>query len=407
MDGARVSRGGGMNLLRVRPRSSAVVVGLLLVCSSCDRPEGRAPEASEAESVGAALAGPLIDPASVTVTQTFELTEAAASRAELRQPRDLALGEGGALYVLDFEAPDHAQVVAFDSAGAFAYRFGEKDDRADRVGPSDQFAITPWKYVMFVDGISNALTSFLTLGTYVSTAGLTGVGMAVLPMPEYGHFYLKKWDPARRRAYVVHMQLPVDSLTMVYEVTLPPGQSVRKDARDVSFRTASDHEGRLYVAFADVYQVRVLDANGATVRLVQSSRQAVAKSPRELEADRDELLARLRRQVGDVSDSLLQDAATPDTLFPLIEELSVDPAGRLWVRTHRAEHAAGTVYDVFNEQGQLISWVAVPAVVRKTAFSSAGRLYVIDERDPERPKIVGYDVEFASLPESTEVAGGG
>jgi hypothetical protein len=396
-----------MKSLRVLTRSSAAVLGLLLVCSACDRPEARAPEVNEAESAGAAQAGPLIDPASVTVTQTFELTGAAASRAALRQPRDLALGEGGALYVLDFEAPDHAQVVAFDSAGAFAYRFGEKDARADRVGPADQFAVTPWKYVMFVDGISNALTSFLTLGTYVSTAGLTGVGMAVLPMPEYGHFYLKKWDPARRRAYVVHMQLPVDSLAMVYEVTLPPGQSVRKDARDVSFRTASDHEGRLYVAFADVYQVRVLDANGATVRLVQSSRRAVGKSPRELEAERDELLARLRRQVGDVSDSLLQDAATPDTLFPLIEELSVDPAGRLWVRTHRAERAAGTVYDVFNEQGQLISWVAVPAVVRKTAFSSAGRLYVIDERDSERPRIVGYDVGFASPPAPTEVAGGG
>jgi hypothetical protein len=203
------------------------------------------------------------------------------------------------------------------------------------------------------------------------------------------------------------MQLPVDSLTMVYEVALPPGQSVRKDARDVSFRTASDVQGRLYVAFADVYQVRVLDANGTTVRLVQSSRPAVAKSPREMGEEREELLTRLRRQVGDVSDSLLQDAATPDTLFPLIEELSVDPAGRLWVRTHRAERAAGSVYDVFNEQGQLISWVAVPAVVRKTAFSSAGRLYVIDERDPERPRIVGYDVGFAPVPEPAEVAGGG
>jgi hypothetical protein len=340
------------------------------------------------------------------VSQVFELTNSTTSRANLRQPRDLALGERGELYVLDFEAPDHAQVVAFDPSGGFEYRFGEKDDRADRVGPADQFAVTPWKYVMFVDGINNALTSFLTLGTYVSTAGLTGVGMAVLPMSEYGHFYLKKWDPARRRAYVVHMQLPVDSLSMVYDVTLPPGQSVRKDARDVSFRIASDPQGRLYVAFADVYQVRVLDSNGETVRLIQSSRTAVTKSPREMEEERDELLTRLRREVGDVSDSLLQDAATPDSLFPLIEELSVDPAGRLWVRTHRAESSTGSVYDVFNEQGQLISWVGVPAVVRKTAFSSDGRLYVIDERNPDRPRLVGYEVEFGPGPEPAETAGG-
>jgi hypothetical protein len=348
----------------------------------------------------------LIDPASVSVRPVFELGNLATSQANLRQARDLAFDGGGAIYVLDFEAPDHTQIVAFDSAGAFSHRFGEKDDRADRVGPSDQFALTPWKYVMFVDRMDNSLTSFLTMGTYVATAGLAGMGMGVLPMPEYGHFYLKKWDPTRRRAYVVQMQLPLDSLSMVYEVVLPPGQSVRKDARDVSFRTATDHDGRLYVAFTDVYLVRVLDPQGATLRVVRSSRPAVAKSPREMEEEREELLARLRRQVGDVSDSLLQDAAIPDTLFPLIEELSVDPAGRLWVRTHRTESSGGSVYDVFNERGELISWVAVPAVVRKTAFSSDGRLFVIDERDPERPRIVAYEVEFAPGPGQAEIAGG-
>ncbi|HET6616555.1 MAG TPA: hypothetical protein VFH69_01955, partial [Gemmatimonadota bacterium] len=58
----------------------------------------------------------------------------------------------------------------------------------------------------------------------------------------------------------------------------------------------------------------------------------------------------------------------------------------------------GTVYDVFNEQGQLISWVAIPAVARTTAFAPDGRLYVIDERDPERPGIVAYEVVFGGAP---------
>jgi hypothetical protein len=126
-----------------------------------------------------------------------------------------------------------------------------------------------------------------------------------------------------------------------------------------------------------------------------------------MEEERERLLARLRRQVGDVSDSLLQDASMPDSLFPLVEELSVDPAGRLWVRTHRAERTAGTVYDVFNEQGELISWVAVPAVVRRTAFSPEGHLYVIDERNSERPRILAYEVRFgAGTPAPAEAVGG-
>lgn len=378
---------------------------LFLVAQACGDPTP-APEAGTGPGSRAVepAVPPLVDPAQVTVQEAFALPAAEASRAGLRQPRDLAFDVAGRLYVLDFAAPDHQQIVAFEEDGTYAYRFGERDDRADRIGPSDQLAVTPWNYVMFVDMVDNALSSFLTMGTYVSSAELAGVGLEVLSIPEYGQYYLKKWDPARRRAYVVHMQLPVDSVAMVYEVRLPPGQSVRKDARDVSFLTATDRAGRLYVAFDDVYQVRVLDRTGATVRTVQSSRKAVAKSPRERAEERERLLARLQEQVGDVSDSLLQDAAIPDSLFPLVEELSVDPSGRLWVRTRRAERATGTVYDVFNEQGQLISWVAVPAAVRRTAFSPAGRLYVIDERDPDDPAIVGYDVTFGGAAASVSRA---
>lgn len=381
----------------------------LLVLQACGEP-APAPQPGEGlESEPPVAEAPLIDPGSVAVRKAFELPAGEAARGRLRQPRDLAFDAAGKLYVLDFEAPDHQQLLAFDPAGTFAYRFGERDDRADRVGPSDQLTVAPWNYVMFVDMVDNALTSFLTMGTYVSSAGLGGVGMAVLSIPDYGQFYLKKWDPARRRAYVVHMKLPVDSVAMVYEVRLPPGQSVRKDARDVSFRTAADRQGLLYVAFDDVYQVRVLDRTGTTLRLIRSSRAPVAKTPREMEEERERLLARLEAQVGDVSDSLLQDAAQPDSLFALIEELAVDPAGRLWVRTHRDERASGTVYDVFNEQGQLISWVAVPATVRRTAFSPDGRLYVIDERDAARPGIVGYDVTFgtAEVGSETERPSGG
>ena len=157
---------------------------------------------------------------------------------------------------------------------------------------------------------------------------------------------------------------------------------------------AYDEDGRLYVAFSDVYRVRVLDRRGATVRVVESARAAVRKSPRELEEERDLTLARLRVTLTDVSDSLLQEAARPDSVFALVEELIVDPAGRLWVRTHRAEGSGGTAYDVFNERGEPISWVAVPAVVRKSAFAPDGRLFVIDERDPARPTIVGYEIGF-------------
>ena len=52
----------------------------------------------------------------------------------------------------------------------------------------------------------------------------------------------------------------------------------------------------------------------------------------------------------------------------LREVIAVDPAGRLWVRTRRPEVTAGTVYDVFNDRGELISWVSIPAVVLSGLF---------------------------------------
>lgn len=379
----------------------ALAAGVSLAwAGACGGAEDGGPDRAPADTARPAEARLLIDPATVRVEEVFRLVDEAAARADLRQPRDLAIEDDGTLIVLDFAVPDHRQIVTFDPSGDYGIRFGELDDRTDRLGPSDQFAVMPWKYVMLVDAADNALTSFLTLGTYVSSVTLAGIGMAVQPMPEYGHFYLKKWDPPRRRAYVVHMQLPVDSLSLVYQVTLPPGQPVRKDARDVSFLTASDRAGQLYVAFSDVYQVRVLDRDGATVRVVQSPRRAVRKSPREIDEERARLLDHLRGTVGDVSDSLLQEAARPDSLFPLVEELAVDPSGRLWVRTRRPEVTAGTVYDVFNDRGEQISWVAVPAMVRKTAFAPDGRLFVIDERDPTRPRIVGYEVGFGGTPDA-------
>jgi hypothetical protein len=389
---------------RARAVAAALALGWGVACGG-ERDASPGPAAGDRDRPSDARL--LVDPATVRVAEVFRLTAEAAARAALRQPRDLAIDDQGTLIVLDFAVPDHRQIVTFDPSGAYGIRFGELDERTDRLGPSDQFAVMPWKYVMLVDAADNALTSFLTLGTYVSSVTLAGIGMVVRPMPEYGHFYLKKWDPPRRRAYVVHMQLPVDSLSLVYQVTLPAGQSVRKDARDVSFLTASDGAGQLYVAFSDVYQVRVLDQQGATVRIVQSPRRPVRKSPREIEDERARLLEHLRGTVGDVSDSLLQEAARPDSLFPLVEELTVDPSGRLWVRTRRSEVANGTAYDVFNDRGEQISWVSVPAVVRKTAFAPDGRLFVIDERDPDRPGIVAYEVAFGGSPEAGGVSRSG
>jgi hypothetical protein len=164
---------------------------------------------------------------------------------------------------------------------------------------------------MLVDAADNALTSFLTLGTYMSTVTLTGSGWWSSRSPSTVTLPEEVGSP-RRRAYVLHMQLPVDSLSIVYQVTLPHGQSVRKDARDVSFLTASDGAGQLYVAFSDVYQVRSWIGRG------RPSGRPVSRRPVE-EPPGDRRRARAAPSntsvvpSGDVSDSLRR---TPPVQIP-------------------------------------------------------------------------------------------
>src|SRR5688500_9563594 len=113
------------------PRSGAAAsaaarpgwVPVLLALQACGGPPP-APASARDRLAEEPAAAPRIDPAGVTVQEAFVLSDGEASRARLRQPRDFAFDGAGQLYVLDFEAPDHQQILAFDATGTFAYRFG-------------------------------------------------------------------------------------------------------------------------------------------------------------------------------------------------------------------------------------------------------------------------------------------
>jgi hypothetical protein len=141
------------------------------------------------------------------------------------------------------------------------------------------------------------------------------------------------------------------------------------------------------------------------VRTIDLDRERLRKSPEELGREEEENLARLHEQAPAMDEELLREAARPDSLWPLLEELAVDPMGRLWVRTRRPDSAGATSYDVFNEQGEYLVRVDVPGRAERTVFAPDGRLFTIVAGEDGAREIVAYRVGLGAPGPSDEPEG--
>lgn len=375
-------------------RALYVVFFLLVTLASCSPQSGG--DVVDEQEIARPPDRPLMAPGSVSVVERARL----ATDGRVERPNDLAVDDEGNLYVLDLADPP--RILKYDSTGQFARRMGDVDDESEQPVGVLEFALAPWNTLLAVDRSQNKLLTYLTLGTFASSLDIKpGYALDVHPLPEFGEFYLHKWSPERSRALVVHMRAPADSLATTYEVQIPGGLSVRREARGVNFHTAVDRQGRLYVAFYDGYPVRILEPDGQTVGLVDLDREPIPKSADEIAREVEENLETLRDRARDIDETVLVEAAQPDSVLPIIEELIVDPLGRLWVRTNRLEAVDTTPFDVFNEAGEYLARVDIPGKVVRATFDSANTLYVIASGETDTDlKILAYEVRFEE-PQST------
>ncbi len=333
---------------------------------------------------------PSLDPSAISVVEEFRLEP----EGRWSDARAALADAEGRLYVLDAVAP--ARILRFDADGGGMMQFGEGEGDPSAAMIARDMSLAPaWNTILVVDRGNQILSSYLTMGMSTYTVEVKGgVPISALPLPAFSEYYLHGWDQVRSRAGVYHMRLPIDTLAVTYEVGIPLNAPVRKIMRDIYFHVATDAQGRLYVAFQDAYPARVLEPDGTTVRLVGIDRVGLARSPEQMAAETAEALEKLRREAPDIPDSLLMDAARPDSLLPLIEELDVDPAGRLWVRTHRADAAGTTPYDVFDAEGRYLARVDLPGEVRATSFAPDGSLVAVEGAADAAGTIVRYGVRL-------------
>lgn len=340
----------------------------------------------------------------------LEPTYVIADEGRLGHPRDLAVDESGNVYVLDFAVP--SGILKYDAEGRFLLRFGTRPEEQEPVS-AIEMDLAPWNTLLVVDRGRNALATYLLIGTFASSVTVrSAVALDAHGLPGFGEFYLHQWDTEGRRSSVLHMRAPYDSLHTTYEVRIPADASVRQEARAVHYHTATDRQGRLYVAFYDGYPVRVLEPDGRTVSVIDLDRRPVRKTPDEIRVETERNLERLRESAPGMDESLLLEAAQPDTVWPVIEELAVDPLGRLWIRTGPSGRRGATTYDVFNERGEYLVRVELPGRVERTVFAPDGRLFAIVADETGDRGVVGFAVTIGeptdpqpTEPQPTSVSG--
>jgi hypothetical protein len=338
-----------------------------------------------------------VDPNAVDVVEQYRMSPDAYATAGLQVPGDIAFDNEGNLYVLDLMPP--VRVVKFNAAGDYIERFSIRwAENEAEIALAQELEISPWNVIFIMDKAQNRLHTFLTLGTQVGSSDVDGVGIRVMPLPEFGEFYLHKWDMSQGWSYVMRARSPLDSVGFAYGVPISPERSVRGALRDVYFETATDRRGRLYVAFADGYPVRVISPSGGTERVIGVHRDPVPKTTEQIESEHASTIAQFQSQAPDLPIELRDEAADPDSLMRLVQEIDVDAFERLWIRTARAGLKGATAYDVFNERGQFLTRVEVPGSIEKTVFGPDGLLYVVDASRGSEPIIVGYEVQIGDPP---------
>ena len=372
----------------MRRLGASVLIPLAFLLAGCgDRPPAGG-EDGAAGAEGRPADRPLLPGGAVRLEPVLRFSDP----GRLGLPRDLAVDASGNIYVLDFSVP--SGILKYDPQGEFLLRFGARDQEQELVS-GVSLDLAPWNTLLVVDRGRNALDHYLLIGTFASSVDVNpAIALDVHGLPAFGEFYLHQWDAEGDRSSVLHMRAPYDSLHTAYEVRIPPDATIRQEARAVHYHTATDRQGRIYVAFYDGYPVRVLEPDGRTVRVIDLDRQPVPKTPDEIRREEEENLARLRQTAPGMDEELLLEAARPDPVWPVIEELAVDPSGRLWVRTRAGGTAAATPYDVFNERGEYLVRVEVPGRVERSVFAPDGRYFAIVASESGGREIVGYRVSI-------------
>jgi hypothetical protein len=286
--------------------------------------------------------------------------------------RGIEAGPDGSIYVLDHHA---AEIRVFDTDGAHLRTIARRGQGPGEIGESNGFVLvgdtlfvhdhSKWQML----GLSTSggelvrydlpVRSYAYLwsgvrddrGRYWKLTSHSDDDEPRVYPPEPGlaegssRGYMKVYDPATEQ----HDSVRLGDVTGRSWVTVyGNGASYRSIPFDPSQQIIADPGGGFWRTNTDAYRIARIDEAGDTVLILDAG---VAPRPVS-DADREAF----SESMGDTPENARAAAeilAIAPTTLPVLHALSVDPAGRLWVRRHTTT-GERTRFDVFTRDGEYL-----------------------------------------------------
>ena len=273
--------------------------------------------------------------------------------------RGLAVSPQGGIFVLDYQTQE---LRLFDSTGRFVKLAARKGEGPGELSSANGMATGPDGALVVNDPQSRRFSIYDPGGAFVRQHTVPGWG--------YGYRWAGGVDTAGRlyeefylrNDTVPHVRRFSPDFSRTDTLPVPPCVPDFK-AESYTFRSKGrsggmgvpytperigyiDARGTLWCARSDRYEIVALGlAGGDTLRVIRGSRVATPVSP----AGRDSAVASANAFAAQLGSPPF-DLSRIGTLRPIIENLTTDDSGRLWVLVGTSDSVS--VYDVFAADGR-------------------------------------------------------
>lgn len=332
-----------------------------------------------------------------------EIIPEEGSPGEIGNPRALAAGDDGTIYLLQ-QAP--VTIKAYAPDGTWLRNIGREGD-----GPGEfrdgMFGIV--RDTLFVQDPNNSrFTTFTAAGQFVASTpsqccwwtsrfpifadGTIGIPGS-LPEAEGGGYYLKRMDGT------VVDTIPFPNQPMdpegTWTITRKSGNNSSMMGMNIPLRPTTESAWfptrQKVIGRTSAYALAIVGLKDDTLRLFTAPATTVSIT----EAQRDSIFEAEIAGVGKDWEEAVREIAKPSqipTTWPAWSGVAVDRSSRIWIGRPGAKGKVTTL-DVFTPEGVLLGAVPAPASGILNGVWTRDRVYLRDETEEGLPRIRVFRID--------------
>jgi hypothetical protein len=328
--------------------------------------------------------------------------------ASFNEIRDIAVDARGRVFVLDYQTNE---IRFFGADGAFIRLVGRvgagpgeyREPNGIRLAPDGKLWVNDHRngrYVMF-DSEGNFTTQVLFPrwgygyrwnGEFDATGRLMESIPLRAPGADPAAQVIRRFDPARAAFDSLSIPECFSTTGQYQQWNVPWSAGTTSGVFSVPFAPLNVARvistGSYLCAMGDEYRVKVVELEGARATREFRSQSSPTPIPAR---ERDSVIAALTAPPSRIPPTALDHSRVPKN-FPRVEEVTLDDAGRFWVRRRTA---SGLAIDIWSAAGTQLATIDAPVVFSKYApfVVRDDKLYVVLPSPDGDPLVVRYAIE--------------